>query len=536
MKEFKLLDCTLREAPIEELMWGDIEIKKMISGMEKANLDIIEIGFLKNNEYKFGSTSFRNVENMQPYLKKKKDGVMYVALVDYGRYDLKYLSNYDGNTIDAIRVCFKKEEIDDVLNYANAIRDKGYQVCIQHVDTLAYSDDEIISFIQKVNAFKPFSYSIIDTFGAMYEKDMVRLTSLAADVLDKDIWFGFHGHNNLMLADANAQGFVNKYFGNRKIIVDSSIYGCGRSAGNAHTELIARFMKKEYQYDYDIDELLDLIDTVIIPVGNEVTWGYSTPYFIAGMHNAHTFNVKHLLKRHNIKSKDLRKIIEMLDDKQKRAYNYALLEKLYIEYFDRYYDDTETINELTSIWKERKILLLAPGKSIVRHRDIVEKFILNNSPIVIGINNLIEGYVFDYIFYSGINRYQDLQYQNYRKAGSPKIIVCSNIKTDAEDNELIVNYSSLVKFGWVNLDSSAILLIRLMIKCGITDIYIAGLDGYSTDSDKSFYDWKLETQLRDDDKKEYTNDNYSMLKDIRDNYPFVTVNFLTNSPYKEIFN
>ena len=32
-----------------------------------------------------------------------------------------------------------------------------------------------------------------------------------------------------------------------------------------------------------------------------------------------TFNVKQLLKRHNIKSKDLRGIIELLDDVQKKS-------------------------------------------------------------------------------------------------------------------------------------------------------------------------------------------------------------------------
>ena len=75
----QLLDCTLREAPINELMWGDFYIKQIINGLEKANIDIIECGFLKNDEYKFGSTSFHKAEELKKYLKnKKKDIISFV--------------------------------------------------------------------------------------------------------------------------------------------------------------------------------------------------------------------------------------------------------------------------------------------------------------------------------------------------------------------------------------------------------------------------------------------------------------------------
>ena len=261
MKNFKLLDCTLREAPLDDLMWGDLSIRKMIHGLEKAQVDIIEVGFLKNAPYKFGSTSFQKAEEMRPYLKHKKPNTMYVALVDYGRYDLQYLSEYDGTSIDAIRVCFKHHEIDVVLDYAKAIKEKGYQVCIQHVDTMGFSDGQIADFIKKVNQLKPFSYSIVDTFGAMYASDMLHYAKLASEILDDSIWLGFHAHNNLMLADANAQGFI-EYIGTRRnIIADASLYGCGRSAGNAHTELLAQYMNSKQGGVYDINEMLDLIDT-----------------------------------------------------------------------------------------------------------------------------------------------------------------------------------------------------------------------------------------------------------------------------------
>ena len=42
-KQIQLLDCTLREAPLDDLMWGKRSIQKMIHGLEMANVDIIEV-------------------------------------------------------------------------------------------------------------------------------------------------------------------------------------------------------------------------------------------------------------------------------------------------------------------------------------------------------------------------------------------------------------------------------------------------------------------------------------------------------------
>lgn len=524
-----VLDCTLREAPLEQLMWGDLAIRKMISGLEKAGVDIIEVGFLKNDINIFGSTSFQKVEQIEPYI-NKSSGSKYVALVDFGRYDLSNLSEFNGKSIDAIRVCFKRQEIEYILDYAQKIKDKGYQVCIQHVDTLGYSDKEIRDFIIQINRFKPLAYSIVDTFGAMYQDDLIHYCKLIDEVLNPEICLGFHGHNNLMLADANAQCFLNEMNERRDIIVDSSLFGCGRGAGNAHTELVLQFMLKKLGKEYNINEILDLMDTVICKIQKRTNWGYSIPYFISGMHNTHSFNVKYLTKRHNISSKDLQEIIEQLDDKQKKTYNYALLEKIYVEHFNKSVNDSEIIEKLASLWSGRPIMLLAPGKSIIEERAAIDQFIIENNPIIIDVNNLIDGFKQDYIFFSSVKRYENLQFYNYEGSSSIHIILSSNIKTKPKENEMIVNYMSLIKFGWINIDSSIILLLRLLIRCAVKEVYIAGLDGYK-DAGETFYNNELEMGLADEERRLQLQENYSMIQDLENNFPEFRIFFITNSVY-----
>ena len=69
-----------------------------------------------------------------------------------------------------------------------------------------------------------------------------------------DLPFGFHGHNNLGLANANA--FIAKE--NGASVVDCSLLGLGRSAGNTSTEEFIAINQNMGELEY-ID-LLGLID------------------------------------------------------------------------------------------------------------------------------------------------------------------------------------------------------------------------------------------------------------------------------------
>lgn len=324
-----LLDCTLREAPIDGLMYGDEFIQNFINALEKSNLDIIEIGFLKNDEHKSGSAIFQHAEEIEPFLKNKKEGVLYTALVDYGRYDLKHLSEFNGKSIDGIRVCFKKGEQDLAIEYSKQIKDKGYKVFLQHVDTIGYAKDEITDIIKKVNKLKPYAYSIVDTFGSMYQDDVEEIYNIVSKNLDEDIILGFHAHNNLLLANSNTQHFLKIAKERKQLNIDASILGCGRSAGNAHSELLIEFLNKKYSKNYNFKEILNIIDYLMPIFLEKCYWGYKIQYAICAINNAHTFNSKYLLDKYNTNSNELLEIITKIDKNKRNLYNYDLLDELY---------------------------------------------------------------------------------------------------------------------------------------------------------------------------------------------------------------
>lgn len=533
-----ILDCTLREAPINNMMFGVHLSERILTGLIKANVDIVECGFLKNQEHIQGSTIFNRAEEIEDFTGEKNTDTMYVALVDYGRYDLKFLSEKTKEEIDGIRICFKKGEQDLVIPYAEEIMNKGYKVFIQHVDTGGYSDQEILSFLEKINKLHPYAYSIVDTFGTMYAGDVRRIANLVDYNLDKDIKLGFHGHNNLLMANANAQEFISEMYHKRDIMVDSAILGCGRGAGNANTELLISYINSLYHGHYNLNATLDIIDGEMPLVLEMCTWGYSMPYVISGLHSSHVFNVNYLLKKHNIKLRDLRNIIEMLDDKQRKAYDYGLLDRLYLDYFGKRVDDSKTIEYIREVVK-KPVLILAPGKSITIYKNRVLDCISKEHPVIISLNGKMEGYDEDIIFFSSCNRYDSfIEYQTGDSDSKTVRLVTSNIKKASTGSEYVVDFQSIAKSGWVNFDSSAILLLRFLIQNDCKNIFIAGMDGFTTEKWDNYYSEKYITDVLPEDLLLLDRELKEMLLDIKKDLrrTKTEIVFVTPSHYGQLFD
>ena len=137
----------------------------------------------------------------------------------------------------------------------------------------------------------------------------------------------------------------------------------------------------------------------------------------------------------------------------------------------------------------------------------------------------------DAVFCSSINRYNENKNAGFT---NKQLLVTSNIKVNANKNEMIFNYLPLVKFGWINIDTAFILAIRLFLKIGVSEFHFAGFDGYNAEDKKFYYDNALLTTVDVEDFLLLTKETKEMLEDIMktDN---IKANFLTPSQYEEIF-
>lgn len=534
-KQVELLDCTLRDgAYIVDAKFGTPAIKGIIKKMQDANIDIIECGWLKNAEHEKGTSFYHVPGDLEQYLIKRGERATYVVMIDWDRYDLEYLPECDGKSIDAIRVVFPYEKYKEGIAVGEKIAEKGYKVYFQAANTLAYSNEDLSELAQEINRVNPVALSVVDTFGAMYNEDLERIVQVLDRELNAEIQLGFHSHNNQQLSFALSMHFVElmKRAG-RKCVVDASLCGMGRGAGNATTELVSNYLNRAHHCNYDMNQIMDAIDMYMQFFQEKYTWGYSTPYFIAGMYCCHVNNIAYLQKNHRTNAQDMRNIIESLSEEDRKKYNYDLLEEKYIENQNRLVEDEHVLEQLEKEWKGKEILLIAPGKSSDTEKNKIKKYIEENNPIVIGVNAINANYQFDYLFFINSVRY------NYAKEVYPEQfkntikILLSSIKTKPDENERIVNFNRVIKRGWIYFDNAVIDILRLLDKVHVKKIALAGFDGFKHEYNESYADASLPTLNPDNQWDKLNEEVADMFRDFRTSTETtMEIKFVTDS----IFN
>ncbi len=540
MRRVELLDCTLRDgAYLLQKKFGNTNIKGIISGLIDAKINIIEIGFLQNEGNEDGSTVYKNSrEASKLILGDKKESIISV-LADYSRYDISNLDDYDGKSVDLIRECFFKHEYHEAIQACKIIKEKGYKVFVQPVDILGYSDKELLELLDEINQLEPDGMSIVDTFGSMYQEDLHRVFEIINHNLLESCKIGFHSHNNMQLSNALSQEFVRISSGKRKIVIDGTISGMGRGAGNTPIELIAQYLVSKYGYSYDMDKLLDLIDTYMDNIRSRCNWGYTTSYFVAGCYSAHVNNIDYLSKKNSIRHKDIGLILNKIGSEERKRYNYDLLEQTYIEMMKADIDDTAAICELRHKMENKKVLVLIPGMTISTKRELIDDYIEENKPYIISVNFIHENIKSDYIYLSNVKRYQ--YWSNSKKFLETNKILTSNlINNQPLKNSVIVSFTRLVKRGWKLLDNSTIMLLRLLDEINVSNIAIAGFDGYFNREGENvnYYDRNLEVNHTPMSALDINKEISGMLLDFYLNRKSksMSIEFITPSRFKKLID
>lgn len=537
MKKIKFLDCTLRDGSyINNSKFGAPAIKGIIKKMQDAGADIIECGWLKDAPYEIGSAYYHLPSDMEQYLIDRDDRCTYVAMIDWDRYDDSMLPLCDGKSINAIRVVFPRGKVRGGLEIAERIRQKGYQVYLQAANTLGYSDEELDELASCVNKFKPVAMSIVDTFGAMYEDDLTHIVNYLDKRLDTSIGLGFHSHNNQQLSFALSMHFIELLKdSNRDIIVDSSLSGMGRGAGNTTTELLASYLNRKHHGNYDMDAILDAIDMYIDPIREKYSWGYSTQYFVAGLYQCHVNNIAYLRKNHRTNARDMRNVIASLGVEERRHYDYDLLEKKYLENQNRLIDDEEARKQLREEISNKSVFLIAPGKSSIKELKRIKKYIADEKPFVVGVNAILPVYAdtYDAVFFTNIIRYSYAQEAYTDIFCKIKRILLSNIKTLPSQNELLFNFNLAIKRGWEHFDNAVICALRLLDRLGISHVAIAGFDGFKNEYNESYADPSLPTLNPDGKWEELNAEIRDMYRDVKDSTAdHMHITFITESVFE----
>lgn len=328
----KLLDCTLRDGGyVNEWNFGSEAIKDIVSNLTCVGMDFIEIGFMKSVAYDENKSIFHYVSDFKSFIPQDRKKSKFYGMITYGEYDLNDLSEYDGSSIDGVRIIFKKKQKKEALEFCRLAKDKGYEIFINPTFTDQYSDSELLELIDEVNSIHPTGFSIVDSMGIMNVETVVRLFMLADHNLLPDIKICFHSHNNLQQSFVNAVALI-KLQSHRDLIIDASVMGMGRGAGNLNEELMISYLNENFGANYDLLPILKIADVHLSKIFAHSPWGYSMPYFLSASIKCHPNYASYLASQSQISLEDISAILKQIPADKKATYDKELIKTLYLGY------------------------------------------------------------------------------------------------------------------------------------------------------------------------------------------------------------
>lgn len=523
MGTISLLDCTVRDGGyINNWHFGKKAIEAIHNKVVESGVEFYEVGFLRNCVYDEDYALYPTLDTMSSIIASKGESTRYIGMLDVSSpVDRSVIIPYDGSSLDAIRVIFKKNRQDEGLEWCKYIKSQGYQVYVQLVATDTYSDEELIETVRTFSAIHPDGIYIVDTMGSIRKSEFLHMVKLMDEIMPEEISLGYHSHNNLQHAYGNAQAFVELGL-RRDIIIDACVYGMGRGAGNLNLELFAQYLNEKNSKNYKIEPLLEIMDDYLMDIYREHFWGYSLAYYLTGTYGCHPNYANYFLGKNSLTFKGYSDIFRMMSPEDKLNYSAEKAEFYFQNYQSHSCDDSLAIESLKQLFGTKPILMIATGMSVIEERDIIDQFIEDRDPIVITLNHINNSFCKDsYAFFSNEKRY-------HMSDGSLANIILSSNITDRQDGALLINYMAYASSNPLLSSNAAIVCLNLLKRIGCDHIYIAGMDGYtSVDSRQNFIDKDIsrETNISISER------NNAIMSELKNIEQEMQIDFITKTIY-----
>ena len=284
--QIKVVDCTIRDGGLANDSYFTLDtVRTVYQAACAAGIDYVELGYRNSKEMfspeEFGPWRFCDEE----HLRRAVDGVdprdtKIAIMQDAHKAVAEDILPAEESVVDMIRVATYVKDVDKAIRLANNATDKGYEATI-NIMAISHEGppflDEALQQIEEETSV--LAVYPVDSFGALYSEEVHFLVEKYQTYL-KTKEVGAHFHNNQQLAFANTIEAIIRGAN----YLDGTLYGLGRAAGNCPLELLLGFLKNP---KFRIEPILDAISSVILPLGDDIDWGYHLPYMLTGILNQH---------------------------------------------------------------------------------------------------------------------------------------------------------------------------------------------------------------------------------------------------------
>jgi len=285
--EIKVLDCTIRDGGLmNDHHFDDTVVKAVYTACVAAGIDYMEIGYkasrkgIKVGEH--GPWKYCLEDDVRRIVGDNQTELKLAIMADAERCDYhEDIPPKKESVIDMIRVATYINQIPTALDMIKDAHDKGYETTVNLMAASTVSERELNEGLELLAVSEAKGIYVVDSFGALYSEQihyLVKKYLHYAKAAGKEV--GMHAHNNLQLAYANTIEAIIEGAN----LLDATMAGLGRGAGNCPMELLISFL---HNPKYNLKPVLQCVQDHVEPLRAKLLWGFDLPYMLTGMLNQH---------------------------------------------------------------------------------------------------------------------------------------------------------------------------------------------------------------------------------------------------------
>lgn len=299
-----IMEVTLRDGSyVIDFQFTAEDTANMVSALESAGFRWIEVGHgLGMNAQDKGKR--RAVASDEAHMAAASRaiqsaywGMFFIPGIGRAE-DVDLAAQYN---MDFIRIGTNVTDSERAKPFIEQAKAHGMFVCYNAMKSYAVTPEEFAQVAKDAQSWGADMVYIVDSAGTMLPEDIAAFIEAIKAVCDVPV--GFHGHDNLSMGMANTLQAIES----GAAIVDSSLRGMGRSAGNVITEaLLAIMHRRGLGEGIDLKATMDISAGMVAPlVPGRGLDTMAITAGLAGFHSSFTAKVKDYAEKYSVDVRDL---------------------------------------------------------------------------------------------------------------------------------------------------------------------------------------------------------------------------------------
>lgn len=476
----KILDCTLRDGGYyTNWDFSSDLVEEYCRSMEALPIDYVEIGYRSIPLKGYLGEYFYCPEHVMKALKNAMPSKKLVIILDEKNIRPEHLKDLLTPClpyISMVRMAIDPKNFKRAIRLAKAVKAFGFEVAFNVMYMSGWKKSSLF-LDQLAGLDKTIDYFyMVDSYGGIMPQDVKEITALVKSKTNVPI--GFHGHNNLEMALINTLTAIEEGC----TMVDATITGMGRGAGNLKTEMLLTYLESKNENSVKFSFLSGIV-TSFENLKHQYGWGTNLPYMFSG---AFSLPQKQVMEWVGMNRYPIGNILNALHN-QKESLN-----------------DNVKLPILARGNFFKSAIILGGGKSAKNHSWAIKKMAENKGNICIvhaGARNVSTYLDVDCAQYYALAGFEsekllrtigDISKLKHKCIYPP---FPRNMGTVIPESIKEISFElEKISFTSASVDSPLALGIQIALDLGATSMFLAGFDGYDIKIDQTQFMLAQENQ------------------------------------------